>query len=204
MRTLKLLAVAVGLASFAMPGSAWATELYKGSPGTTLKVGDTIFVSLEPGTTLALTDTGGNPINTCTTSTIDGKVTDAGGSGKPVKSAMEALTWGGATDPCTQATSTLTLGQLAYDYTRSHNATVTGSNILWQVTVFGVNCRYGTGAGTTLGTLTGKTGAAEHATWDLNGVLPEQEPKSFLCPDTSRLTGSYIVTTPTGLHVRDS
>jgi hypothetical protein len=66
-----------------------------------------------------------------------------------------------------------------------------------KITVFGTSCYYGTGAGTTLGTLVG--GAP--ATLKVNTVVNEQEPQSFLCLNDARWEATFTVTSPSSLYV---
>jgi hypothetical protein len=203
MKYLKMLGLAAvaAMALMAVVGAttASATQLDKvtASGNVPLVVGDEIKATLEPGTSINLTDTAGNPIDTCKESTVSGKVTNAGSSTTTVVGKIETLDWG----MCTQnPTQTLTLGELEiHTIAGTDNGTVTGKNSVVTISVFGVSCRYGTGGGTDIGTLTGTTSASSHATMDINANLNEQEPKQFLCPDTGKWMGSYIVTTPTGL-----
>jgi hypothetical protein len=222
MKYLKMLGLAAvaAMALMAVVGAstASATELYQVTPGgvkDTLGYGTTLHATLEPGTSAALTDTAGNPIDTCTTSTVHGTigVEDAGGVKTGVGSSttttvgkIGSLTWGASGDPCTaEVTNTTVKGELEIHHIAgTDNGTVTGKGNVVTIKIFGISCLYGTGAGTTLGTLTGKTSATEHATMDINAVINEQEPKQFICPDTGRWIGSYVVTSPTAVYVQAS
>jgi len=158
-------------------GSASATShLY--STGVEVKAGTEVHITLQGSALLSTTD-GKTLIYTCTTRTSTGKVEYPAGGDTIV--ASTSLTWGG----CTATTDTLVPGK----YTISSAGTVTGSNTVVTVNFGGVTCRYGTGAGTTLGTLnTGKLA--------VNAVINEQEPKSFICPDTTKWFASYAFTSP--------
>jgi hypothetical protein len=198
------LAAVAAMAMMAFAGSASATQLDKVTSGgakDTLGVGTTLHVTQTSGTTLNLTDTAGNPIDTCKESTVHGTIANAGGSGATVSGNLTettGLTWGG----CTSPTVTLAAGSLEiHGIAGTDNGTVTGKNNVVTISVFGVSCRYGTGAGTDLGLLTGTTSATGHATMAINAIINEQEPKQFLCPDTGKWVGGYTVTTPTGLYV---
>jgi len=87
-------------------------------------------------------------------------------------------------------TDTLTPGSLSIAAT----GLVTGAGSVWTTNFGGVSCRYGTGGGTSLGTLT--TGKLV-----VNAVINEQEPKSFICPDTTKMVANYTVTSPHDLTV---
>ena len=198
-----LLALVLTAVALAGVGTASATELYAGN--TTVPAGTTFHITMEPGTSALASDTSLNPIDTCTTTTVHGTWTTTGSPTTTPLLAISSLTNGGAGDPCTQATSTLTNGNMEIHHIAgTDNGTVTSSGTVVQLTVFGISCNYGTGPGTDLGILTGKTNTSEHATVDVNAIINEQEPKKFLCPDTSRWIGSYIITSPTGLNVRAS
>ena len=206
MKYLKMLGLAavaaMALAAFGA-STASATEVYAGNTTYT----GPIAASLEPGTTLGLTDTAGNAIDTCTSAAVNGTISTAGSSTTTTSGAISkgGLIWGTAALPCKQLTVTLSEGELEIHHIAgTDNGTLTGKGNLVTISVFGVSCRYGTGAGTALGTLTGKTSTTEHATMDINAIINEQEPKQFLCPDTAKWVGSYTVTTPTGLNVRAS
>ena len=77
--------------------------------------------------------------------------------------------------------------------TRSVLGSVSGSGSVVTINI-GVSCRYGTGTGSTLGTL--NTGRLL-----INEVINEQPPKTFLCPDTTRWVASYTFTSPHDLTV---
>ena len=173
-------------------GSASAAELYSGA--TTLGKGTKIEASLTGSSTLESTD--GTLVGTCTGSTISGATTNTGGPSESVSAELTALTWSG----CAFTTHTLSIGTLSFSYTSGANGTVSGSEIKWTMPT-AVTCRYGTGSGAALGTVTGTTEAGKHATIDINAVISEQEPKSAFCPDTTRWKATYVVTTPTGLNV---
>ena len=185
MRTLKGLTVAV-IAAAAMlafgAGSASAAELY--STGATLKAPVTFHISLEPGATSTHGTTDGTSIiQTCTGSRIEGATTN---TETPIAGHIGALTWSG----CSFTVDTLTNGSLSI----SGAGIVSGSGTVWTYNI-GVSCRYGTGGGTTLGTLT--TGKLA-----VNAVINEQEPKQFLCPDTTKWVANYVVTSPHDLIIK--
>lgn len=203
MKYLKMIGLAAAASLMAVVGAttASATQLDKVTAGGVIDpivVGDTIDASATAGTTLNLTDTAGNPIDTCKEGTWNGKVTNAGGAASTVVVGLTSVTWNG----CTQTTTTIALGELEiHTIVGTDNGTVTGKNTVWTTNVFGVSCRYGTGAGTHLGELTGVTSSTQHAILHINANILEQEPKQFLCPDSGRWVGTFTFATPTGLYV---
>ncbi len=206
MKCIKIgLAAVAAMALMAVVGAATAsaTQLDKVTSGgakDTLGVGSILHVTTAAGTTMNMTDTAGNPIDTCKESTVNGSITNAGGAAATVSSAITDLTW----NTCTAPTATIagSPGELEiHGITGTDNGTVTGKGTMITVKVFGVSCVYGTGTGTDLGILTGTTSPTSHATLAVNGIIHEQEPTQFLCPDTGKWVGSYTVTTPTGLYV---
>jgi hypothetical protein len=165
-------------------GSASAAEIY--STGVTLSGGTTIHMSLESGTSLLTSTTDGKTvIGACGGSTTAGTTTAT--SSEPISISIEGSTW----QECTVTTHTLTNGSL----TISASGVVGGSGSVWTRNFGGVSCRYGTGAGTTLGIL--KTGKLA-----INAVINEQAPNSFICPDTTKWVANYMVTSPHDLTVK--
>jgi opacity protein-like surface antigen len=174
---------AAALMAFIGAGTASAAELY--STGVTVNAGTKIEGSLESGTTATLSTTDGKTIvDTCTGSSVNGTVNAY--TGGDVTGAISSLTWSG----CSVTTDTLTNGNLSINA----SGTVSGNGSVVTVNT-GVTCRYGTGAGTALGTLT--TGKLA-----INAVINEQEPKAFLCPDTTKWVANYTVTSPHDLTVK--
>lgn len=164
-------------------GEKAGAELY--STGETVKAKTVIKASLESGTTAAQTTTdGASLVDTCTGSSAEGEVNPYVSETSSVS--INSLTWSG----CTFTTDTLTNGTLSFNSA----GTVTGAGSV--VTVYiGVTCRYGTGTGTHLGTLnTGKLA--------INAVINEQEPKNFLCPDTTKWVANYAFTSPHDLTAK--
>lgn len=163
-------------------GSASAAELY--STGVTVNAGTNVVGSLESGTSTLTTTDGKTIVDTCTGSSVNGTVNAYTGGDATV--AISALTWTG----CSVKTETLTNGALGV----SSLGTVTGTGSVVTVGFGGVSCRYGTGTGTHLGSM----GEAKLA---FNAVVNEQEPKSFLCPDTTKWVANYTLTSPHALTV---
>lgn len=185
---------AAALWTLGLAGTASATELFEGAK--TLESGTTVHASLTGSTTLESTE--GTLVDTCTGGALEGATTNTGKKGEDVGLEVVSLTWSG----CSFTTDTLATGNLAIKWTSGLNGTVTGSGMTWTVK-YAVDCRYGTGSSTALGTVTGKSKTSEYATIDINAALAEQEPKSAFCPDSVNWKASYTVTSPTGLNVAD-
>lgn len=170
---------------------ASATELWSG--GTTLAAGTKVTSSLATGTSAVLTDTSGNPIDTCNESTVS-YVTQQ--SKAEVISGSATMTYGG----CTQTTTMINSGKFTGKWIPfTNSATVFWDEKVTTVNVFGVSCAYGTSsAGRHVGTQTGAYIGRARTHW--NGITEEIAPKQFLCPDTAKMVAEYVVTSPEPLH----
>jgi hypothetical protein len=188
MKYIKMLGLAAvaaaALMAFMGAGTASAAKTLT-STGVKLNAPVSIHAVLTDGVkspaVLSTTD-GKTIVDECEESTVQGATTN---SDTPITGHISVLSWG----KCDVTTDTLTNGDLTID----ENGTVTGAGSVVTVNT-GVTCRYGTGAGTHLGTLT--TGVL-----NINAVINEQEPKAFLCPDTTKWVASYTVTTPHDLSL---
>lgn len=197
----------VAILALAGMGSASATVLCKtaitsgcATGGWDYSAGTSMHITLQSGFSSIFEDTSGNTLLTCTEGTVRGKTSNTGSSGEAVKGSIEVLTWGSAPTPCTTTLDTNTLGSLAVNWiTSTNNGTLSGSGSKWTTNIFGVSCVYGTGAGTTLGTVTG----GERATIDINAVINKQE-GGFLCPSTTKWTASYVINEPKPLYIAES
>jgi len=200
MKYLKMLGLAavaaMALTAFFGAGSASAQTLYTyktPNANIPIPVGTELISTLESGKSALLKDTGGLANDTCTGSEVKGAIstnntTDAGGS-------ISALTFTG----CTHTTHVLAKGELEIkNIAGTTNGTVIskGARVTIKSTVFGISCVANTGAGTTIGTLTGAKSETDRATMDINGVITLENG----CGD-STWTGSYEVTSPLGLTV---
>ena len=200
MKYLKMLGFAVvaamALTAFLGAGSASAQTLYKyttPSASDSIAVGTELVFSLGAGTSALLKDTSGGVNDTCTGSEMKGKVgtnttTDAGG-------AISTLTFTG----CSHTTDVLANGELEIkNIAGTTNGTVVskGARVTFKSTIFGISCVANTGAGTTIGTLTGAKSATAQATMDINGLIVLE-----ICGGDVTWTGSYEVTSPLGLTV---
>jgi hypothetical protein len=183
MRYLKGLAataIAAGALLSSGAASVTAAELY--STGVTVNAGTMLHLS---GSLLTKRTTDGNNlIGECSVGTVEGTTMNTAGTTVTVE--VTALSWEG----CTTTTDTLANGRLHIDAA----GTVTGTSSVFTDAFGGVSCRYGTGAGTALGTL--KTGKLA-----INAVINEQAPTSFICPDTTKWVANYSVTSPHDLTV---
>ena len=185
--------VAMAVMAFVGPKDAIATELYSGA--TTVKAGTLIWSSVEGSATL--TDTSANPIVTCTRSSVNGTVGNAGASSATVATSGEI--W---FEECVQSVTTVELGSLDLHHVAGgKNGTLTAKGFDIVAHVFGVECGYTAGTGTDLGTLTGST--TGNATMDVNAIL-SRKTGGFLCPSTARWIANYAITSPTPLHVTAS
>ena len=200
MKYLKILGLAavaaMALTAFLGAGSASAQTLYKYTTPTAndaIANGTELVSSLKAGTSALLKDTGGLANDTCTGSEVKGAIstnttTDAGG-------AISSLTFTG----CSHTTHVLANGELEVkNIAGTTNGTVIskGARVTIRSTVFGISCVANTGAGTTIGTLTGAKSSTAKAQMDINGVITLENG----CGD-STWTGSYEVTNPLGLTV---
>jgi len=192
MLTVVAVAAALGAAT------ASATELYNGA--TTLKSGTVLDFSLKSGTSTALLETGGSTLDTCTGSTIKGKITNAGSSTTTLTGENTSITWTG----CTFPTVTVVLGKFeGHHVTGTTNFTVTADAEIGVTinTVFFGTCIYGAKAVTDLGLVTG----GNPATLSINAVTVRLPGSAFACPETAKWFASYTSTEPAGdLHAEAS
>lgn len=191
LRALGVIALTIAALSLIGTSDASATVLCTNSGCTTAYAsGTTIHYTLKSGTSSILKDTSGNTIATCTGSTISSKTTSE--SGTSISANIESLTWSG----CSQTTDTVNNGSLSISWTSGSNGSVSGKGSNVTMTVFGVSCTYGTGEGTTLGTLTG----GETPVLAISAVVPKTA-GGFLCPSTGKWTAEYVITEPHALYV---
>jgi hypothetical protein len=171
-----------------------ATELFKNTspePSDTLGTGTEIVASIKAGGSTVIKDTQNLTVDTCKSSELKAKTETAAGA--TVTAPVSELTFTG----CSHKATVLKPGKIHISWIpETTNGTVKSSEaeITYESTIFGISCVYKTGAGATLGTLTGG-GSGGHATIDINAVMT-----STLCGDVS-MTGFYSVTSPTGLVV---
>jgi hypothetical protein len=188
-KILGVVAVAA-LALMAFASTASATTLEVGGVKQSGSVA--IKSSLKSGTSALLADTAGFFANTCTASAVEGSTSTT--TGTTVSGPISALSFTScATEPVTVDTK----GSLSVEnIAGTTNGTV--RSIGAKVTVpspFGLlTCVTAAAPGTDIGTLTGTGNSASHATMDINAALN--------CGSiTAKWTGTYTVTSPTGLGV---
>jgi hypothetical protein len=188
MKHLKMLGLAaiaaLGLLAFVGAGTASA-DLYTDA-GKTIKykTGTTVNATLASGKSASL-KSGSTTIATCTGGAVHGKTTNETGT---VSGNVESLTWTG----CSQTTHTIANGTISI----TSGGSVSGKGNQVTLGVFGTSCTYGTGEGTTLGTLS--SGAEPKLV--INANIPRIA-GGFLCPSTGTWEAEYIVTEPHALTV---
>jgi hypothetical protein len=195
MQYLKLLGVAavaaMALMAFAV-SSASATSLYNGS--TKLSNAATLDWSVKVVARIVFT--GGETLDTCSTSTAKGKLTT--NEGTP-SGALTELTWGS----CTFPTKTLTLGGLKFTQIGSTTNGKVESNAPIEVTIntvlFG-SCVYGVNANTEIGTLT--TNSSTAATFDVHAVTSKLS-GGATCPPTAVFEAVLTSTEPVNQRVEE-
>jgi hypothetical protein len=184
----------------ALAAMALSAILASGASATTLEVTGvkkneavTIVATLEPNTSAILKDELGSTTDTCTESTVKGTTTKFTAAGvNPIHGNIETLTF----DKCSHTTDVVANGSLSVSWIKgTTNGTVSSSNaeVTVRSTFFGITATCKTGAGTDIGTITGK--ATGNATMDINGTID--------CGSlgNSAWTGSYWVTEPHNLGV---
>ncbi|HXR61850.1 MAG TPA: hypothetical protein VN732_11035 [Solirubrobacterales bacterium] len=128
---------------------------------------------------------------TCTTSTMEGEITNPGGAG-PVIIGLETFTLANCTCPQTAVLNAPTLAVAYVPGTMNGELTSAGMNVTFNCMG---HCRYGDGV---IGTLTG--GAM--GTIDLAGSLKRLE-GGVNCPASAKWSGSYTVTAPEPVWVSE-
>jgi hypothetical protein len=191
--------VAVASTAFLGAGSASATVLCSTTLSTSCPAGQTwpantaLDFSIPAGSSANLVDTAGEELDTCSASTVKGKLTNAGSSTETATGPVEELTW----TSCTFPTKTLTLGKLeVHRITGTSNGTVTADGTFEVTinTVFFGSCIYGVTSGVSLGDITEGNPAIFHA----NAVAEKFSGSNLACPSTSKWTATYTVTSPAG------
>lgn len=186
-----LAAAAMAWGALAVAGTASATVLSIGGVAQNKSI--TIEATLKSGTSAILKDKNGTTNDTCTGSTVKG-ATEGSFEGVTVGGKVSSLTFTG----CSHTTTVIAPGSLSIAWTSGTNGTVSssGAEVTVKSTVFGVSAICKTGTGTTIGTLTGvKEGSA---TMDISATTLDCGALG-----TSSWTGTYTVTSPSGLGVED-
>jgi hypothetical protein len=197
---LSLSAVAAMALMMFAAGSASATALYSGS--TKLGVGAELDWSIKVVARIAQTAAeGGEALDTCSTSTFKGNITNAGGASATVSGNISELTWGSCTFP---TTTTIKGGLEVHQIGTSTEGTVTSNAEIGVTinTVFFGSCVYGVAKATDLGTL--KTAASGTAEFIAKAVTNKLSGSNFACPPTVTLEAVWTTTTPDNLRVEPS
>jgi hypothetical protein len=190
MKSVKIfsLTVAAAMALMALAvSSASATALYNGS--TILGTGAVLDFSIPSGSSMRLADTVGNTLDTCTTSTIKGKLTSA------VTESVEETTWGS----CTFPTKTTLPGKLEYIWAEGTNGVVkvdTEFKVSINTVLFG-ECVYGDNVGSFIGSIIKSAATQLLVNWVVKKLSPSNPP----CPETAKWIGTYVSTEPASLRI---
>ncbi len=195
MNYLKMIGWAAAAAMAVMAiGAASASATTLEVNGVVQNAAVTLSASLEPGTSTLWQLTNGSFANTCTASAIAGKTTTfTAESSKPIGGPISSLSFSSCTNEKVVVDKA---GSLSVEWiSGTTNGTVrsVGTETTVSSPLSPLPCK--TGSGVDIGTLTGKaTGGL--ATLDINAVLD----CGFIAPSVT-WTGSYVVTSPTGLGV---
>jgi len=165
--------------------------------------------SIPSGSSIVLKDTSGNTLDSCTTSTMEWEITNTGSATETVTGKYKeplsstGTTWGG----CTFTTTTLNASAKwkIHKIAGTSNGTVTSdSAIEWttNTALFG-SCIYGVASTTDIGTIT--EGIGTGTKFNVNAVVTRFG-SNFACPATTKMTATYVLTTPssTTLSVSES
>jgi hypothetical protein len=146
--------------------------------------------SLSSGTSSKLTDTSGNTLDTCTSSTISGSLTSNPGGATPASGTNSSITWGG----CTVTTDTILPGGWKVESGSGGSGKLTSNiKIEWTTSLFGGTCSFVIDTGVSLGTIVTGIGSAVKAVY--NAILRKSS-GGFLCPETTKWTAEYVLTKP--------
>jgi hypothetical protein len=164
--------------------------------------GTTFEMTLKSGTSWNEVDTSGNTLNTCTSTEIEGDITNTGSSTTTVTGTVTTRTYGAAGTPCTFTTIPLREACLEiHKIAGTSNGTVTedacdggiAENTI-NTGLFG-SCIYGVANGKALGEFS--EGSGTGATFTMNAVAEKLSGSNFACPTTSKWTATYVMTKPT-------
>jgi len=152
-----------------------------------------IEASLESGTTVSFHGINGFIDNTCSSSSVKGEISNAGGATATVAETVKEIVLGGCTNT-TVPNNAAACGLEIHNIAGTDNGTLTGSGCTVTMLLFGVECKFGLANGTHLGTVTG--GAM--GTPDIKAVVEKIDGSSILCPDTELWEAKYTITKPAG------
>ncbi len=189
---------ALALTAFVGVGTASATVLCKEAKTTgcaAYAAGTEIHATSE--NSAVLETTGGVVLDTCTGSTVRGKVSNAGSSSTTASGPIEELNWG----VCSRTTNTLKLGSLEVHHiagTDNGTLTATGGIEVTINTIFGT-CTFGTGAALDIGKVTG----GNPATINTEKTVVPKIAGNAACPAHGVWNAAFLVTSPTPLYIAD-
>jgi len=192
---------AAALMAFAGAGTASATVVCSTNTNPCTSkwpVGTKLSFSLKESSAKLVTTDEKTTLDTCTASTAEGEVSNAGSSTTTVTGPVTSVTAGG----CTFPTSSTQLSKLEAHVGTAPNGTLTADGefrVTFNSVLFG-SCVYGVSAGASLGTVTG--GAA--ATFTANAVAKKSTGSEAACPETSKWTAKYTSTGATALNLETS
>lgn len=160
--------------------------------------GATVSASLVAKGSSIFRDTGGNVLNTCSSSIVAGSTSNQGKKGETVKGAISTFDLA----ECSNATAVTEAGQFEIEYVTGENET--RANLRFKGTKItitplgGIDCIYGAGAGTSIGTMTGGKPAAIHAKATLAKVGG-----SALCPADASWEAPYEINAPFPVYFKE-
>jgi len=191
---------AAALIAFVGAGTASATVVCSAqenpcSGANKWPAGTVIAATLKTTGKLVTTDEK-TTLDTCTGSTIEGRLTSTGSATTTPSGPVELMTWTG----CTFTTKTIQTGGLEiHSISGTHNGTVTTTGefrITINTVLFG-SCVFGVTSGTDLGEL--KEG--NPAAGVVKMVAQKLSGSEAACPATALATGEYVQTKPSGTTV---
>jgi hypothetical protein len=195
MRTARILGlVAMTIVIMALcGGNASATVFCKTNTtpcGSQVSAGTKVEMSLSGASVMKAVTT-----DECGGSEWTWKVENAGGSSSTVSGKVENLNF----SSCSCETKVLKPGEVeAHWVGGTMNGTLTSKSAEVTTKCTGVDCVYGTGGGTSIGTLTG----GEAAKLDVSATLAKIS-GSLFCPSTASWTATYEVKAPKPLYVAE-
>lgn len=134
--------------------------------------------------------------NNCLHSSIHATIEDHG-AGKPVSAGISSLTFSN----CGYVMTVEEKGKLeAHAVSPTGNSTLTSIGAIWWMHTSVGACKFETGSGTHIGTLTGSNSVGK-AVLDINSAKIPRTGGSFLCGSSATWTGSYTVVSPTSFEV---
>jgi hypothetical protein len=117
------------------------------------------------------------------------------GAGVPAKGNLTSLTFTNCTN--SWHVTTVTAGSSSINHTSGYNGTLSSGAATIEATRFGILCRYATGGGTSIGTIT----SGSPATVDLAAAIPFHSGSALCGEGTTTLTGTLKGSTSTGMFI---